>query len=210
MKNMCEYPIIFDDRNLQSAGDQYSSEGPPISRGGLNLPRVNTTQNGSRGINQSFTVDKASQGTIIRQAEGLDENRIVLYKKGKQLGGGYYIIEISSNNSNLFIAAYDVESPESFLIELQEKKAQEIISEFKNDYELMACSLQVVHKRLILLNPVNQLISFRYRKSPKTRDQAVHLSGKRVGFITTLSITLRAMLKRYSTWSQGKKTRRML
>ena len=60
MKNMCEYPIIFDDRNLQSAGDQYSSEGPPISRGGLNLPRVNTTQNGSRGINQSFTVDKAS------------------------------------------------------------------------------------------------------------------------------------------------------
>jgi len=39
------------------------------------------------------------------------------------LGGGYYIVEISTNNSNMFIAAYDVESPENFLIELGEKKA---------------------------------------------------------------------------------------
>lgn len=53
----------------------------------------------------------------------LDENRIVLFKKGKQLGKGYYIVEISSNNDSLYIAAYDVESPESFLIELPEKKA---------------------------------------------------------------------------------------
>jgi hypothetical protein len=67
---------------------------------------------------------------VIRQAETLDENRIVLYKKGKQLGSGYYIVEISSNNSFLFIAAYDVESPESLLIELPEKKAQEILLEF--------------------------------------------------------------------------------
>jgi hypothetical protein len=59
----------------------------------------------------------------------------VLYKKGKQLGQGYYIVEISSNNSSLFIAAYDVESPESFLIELPEKKAQDILREFNNDYE---------------------------------------------------------------------------
>jgi hypothetical protein len=65
----------------------------------------------------------------------------VLYKKGKQLGAGYYIVEISSNNSYLFIAAYDVESPESLLIELPEKKAQEILNEFQNDYESMASSL---------------------------------------------------------------------
>jgi hypothetical protein len=50
-----------------------------------------------------------------------------LFKKGKQLGKGYYIGEISSNNNSLYIAAYDVESPESLLIELSEKKAQEIL-----------------------------------------------------------------------------------
>ena len=58
---------------------------------------------------------------IVRQAEALDENRIVHFKKGKQLGNGYYIVEISSNSTSLFIAAYDVESSESFLITLPDK-----------------------------------------------------------------------------------------
>ena len=43
-------------------------------------------------------MDKNVARTMIRQADSLDENRIVLYKKGKQLGSGYYIVEISSNN----------------------------------------------------------------------------------------------------------------
>jgi hypothetical protein len=33
-----------------------------------------------------------------KQAEKLDANRIVLYKKGRPLGKGYYVIEISSNS----------------------------------------------------------------------------------------------------------------
>ena len=67
---------------------------------------------------------------IIKQAENLDENRVVLYKRSKQLGQGYYIVEISTNQSHLFIAAFDVETDESLLIELPQKKAQEIIREF--------------------------------------------------------------------------------
>ena len=39
----------------------------------------------------------------------LNENRIVLYKKGKQMGSGYYIVEISSNSESLFITAFNVE-----------------------------------------------------------------------------------------------------
>jgi hypothetical protein len=34
---------------------------------------------------------------IIKQAENLDENRVVLYKRSKQLGQGYYLVEISTN-----------------------------------------------------------------------------------------------------------------
>ena len=67
---------------------------------------------------------------IIRQAENLDENRVVLYKRSKQLGQGYYLVEISTNQSHLFIAAFDVETDESLLIELPQRKAQEIIKEF--------------------------------------------------------------------------------
>jgi hypothetical protein len=98
----------------------------------FSLPRIGTSAGGPRNVNKSFsTVGGVNESIlagrggkpVIRQAEALDENRIVLYKKGKQLGNGYYIVEISSNNSFLFIAAYDVESPESLLIELPEKKA---------------------------------------------------------------------------------------
>lgn len=142
MRNMCEYPLVFNgnlsyDQQLQqqargntSYGNlDYQSE-KPLLQGGL--PRIGTSAGGQRNINKSFTTGGVNESMlggkgmgkpIIRQAESLDENRIVLYKKGKQLGAGYYIVEISSNNSYLFIAAYDVESPESFLIELPEKKA---------------------------------------------------------------------------------------
>lgn len=95
------------------------------------LPRVSTSSSSNlRNHQQTFRTENTIHTArgIIRQAEVLDENRIVLYKKGKQLGRGYYIVEISSNNSFMYIAAYDVESIESFLIELPEKKAQDILS----------------------------------------------------------------------------------
>jgi hypothetical protein len=62
-------------------------------------------------------------------------------------------VEISTNNTHLFVAAFDIESEESLLIELEQKKAQSILSEFQSDYEMMASSLQVMNKRLVLLNP---------------------------------------------------------
>lgn len=91
----------------------------------------------------------------MRQAANLDENRVVLYKQSKQLGNGYYIVEISTNSTHLFIAAYDIESQESLLIELEQRKAHAILQEFQNDYEKMAQSLQVTNKRLVLINPVS-------------------------------------------------------
>ena len=54
----------------------------------------------------------------------------MLYKRSKLLGAGYFIVEISSTDTHLNIAAYDVESPESLLIELPEKRAQDILREF--------------------------------------------------------------------------------
>jgi len=79
--------------------------------------------NRSRTRGMSGKGGAQSAAPVIRQAENMDENRIVLYKRSKQLGQGYYIVEISSNNSHLFIAAFDVESPESLLIELPERRA---------------------------------------------------------------------------------------
>lgn len=64
-------------------------------------------------------------------------------------------MEISTNaqTNNLYIAAFDTNSPESLLIDLPPQKAQEILTQFSNDYDQMAESLQVMQKRLVLLNP---------------------------------------------------------
>lgn len=40
-----------------------------------------------------------SRTVFNHQASILDENRIVMYKKGKHISGGYYIVEISSTVS---------------------------------------------------------------------------------------------------------------
>ena len=52
-----------------------------------------------------------SRTIVDRQASILNENRIVLYKKGKLMGKGYYIVEVSSCHTEMFITAYNVEKP---------------------------------------------------------------------------------------------------
>jgi hypothetical protein len=51
------------------------------------------------------------------------------------------VVEISSWEGNLCIAAFDTKSPESLLIELPENRAQHILNEFKNNYEYISNSL---------------------------------------------------------------------
>ncbi len=46
-----------------------------------------------------------------------------------------------------------MESPESFLIEIPERKAQDILGQFAHDYVQIANNLSVSNKRLVLLNP---------------------------------------------------------
>ena len=43
------------------------------------------------------------------QASILDVSRAVHYKKGKQLGDGFYIVEISSGKETLYITAFNIE-----------------------------------------------------------------------------------------------------
>ena len=95
-----------------------------------------------------------SRTVVNRQASILDENRIVLYKKGKRMGRGYYILEISSCHTTMFITAYNVERPQSLILELPEKRARYILEQFEHDLDAMAACLNVEKdQKLILLNP---------------------------------------------------------
>ena len=78
-----------------------------------------------------------------------------MFKKTKELNteGSLFIVEISELDDHLYIAAYDVNSPNSLLIDLEGERKTGILNQFENDLELMSNSMQVMNKRLVLLNP---------------------------------------------------------
>lgn len=113
-----------------------------------------------------------SRTIVNRQASILDENRVVLYKKGKRMGMGFYIVEISSCNTQLFITAFNVEKPESLILEIPEQRARYILAQFDHDIEQMAASLIVTNnnQKLVLLNP--------HYRGPRAVATARHLAQR--------------------------------
>ena len=66
---------------------------------------------------------------------------------------GYYIIEISQTNTEYYIAAYDIESDQSYLIQLGDVQGKEIFNTFAHNYDLMADNLRLNNNKLMLMNP---------------------------------------------------------
>ena len=64
------------------------------------------------------------------QASILEDNRVVLFKKGKQMGSGYYIIEISSNRESFYITAFNVECSQTLVLQLDSDTSKEFIKKF--------------------------------------------------------------------------------
>jgi len=58
-----------------------------------------------------------------------------------------------SQSDDLVISAQHVEQPDSFIIEIESQKVNNLVNEFNNDFVLMANHLKIMNKRLVLLNP---------------------------------------------------------
>ena len=71
----------------------------------------------------------------------------------RKLGKSIYTIEISQNDEICLIEAVDVNSPESYLIEMDNPKMNKILKLFNWDYDKIAGSMSLMNKRLVLLNP---------------------------------------------------------
>ena len=61
------------------------------------------------------------------------------------MGKGYYIIEISSCHTTMYITAFNVEKPQSLLLEIPEKRARYILEQFDHDVEKLATFLTVAN-----------------------------------------------------------------
>ncbi len=67
----------------------------------------------------------------------------------------------------MFVAAFDVESPASYLITVPFPKAQNLIDLFGRNFDLMSDYLSFSRNKLVILNPVNKvifLISYRLKQ----------------------------------------------
>ena len=67
----------------------------------------------------------------MSQAHHIDSKRNVIFKQRKMLGKGIYNVEISQNDTQSMIEAIDENSPESYLIEMDNQRAEKIFKLFK-------------------------------------------------------------------------------
>jgi hypothetical protein len=90
-------------------------------------------------------------------------SRAVHYKKGKQLGEGFYIIEISSSKDALYISAFNIECAQTLVMEIRQPQAREYLQKFEFDFEQIAQCLRVEENgaKLVLLNPFFQTIQLK-------------------------------------------------
>ena len=77
-----------------------------------------------------------------------------LYQGDHDLGNGLYNIEmLLSQNNDLVISAQHFSLPDSFIIEIEAMKVENLINEFDRDFYKMASYLKIMNKRMVLLNP---------------------------------------------------------
>ena len=84
------------------------------------------------------------RSTVVNQAARLNLNRIVLYKRGHfiESAKSFFIIEISTTAEGaLYIAAYDIQSNTSLLMQQKPEKARITLNNYDNDFQAIAESV---------------------------------------------------------------------
>ncbi len=106
---------------------------------------------------------KISQDQEAPENPNLSKDREILIKKNRVMAAGHYSVEISRVPKAMLISAVRLENPaENYLIELEKQKANVIIKEFNEDLKTVVANLQILNRRLVLLNP-------QISKKPKKR-----------------------------------------
>ncbi len=84
----------------------------------------------------------------------IPEEREIIFQASKKKGASEYEIEISEAQGKMYIAAANqTKHKEHYLIELDVEKGEQILQEFKTDFQAILDSLQIISRRLVLLNP---------------------------------------------------------
>lgn len=80
----------------------------------------------------------------------LDPSRVVVFKKGRLLENGYFIIEFSYTNSYFWVAAFDIETNEYFARRLTPKETEAVFIDFENNYDTIASAIQIKGNQIVI------------------------------------------------------------
>jgi hypothetical protein len=80
----------------------------------------------------------------------LDPTRVVVFKKGRALNTGYYIVEFSYTSVNFLIVAFDIENNEYFLKKMNVNETEQMFISFDNNYDSIADNLYIKGNKIYI------------------------------------------------------------
>ena len=143
-----------------------TSHSPNRKNPDQNLPNINPMGQTQRGFTTTTFIPKRNKTTKMRRRQSTDQQleapdnpnlpkeRETLMKRNRIMASGHYGIEIAKTNKAMLISAVRIENPaENYLIELEKSKGAIIFKEFGEDLKMVSQNLQILNRRLVLLNP---------------------------------------------------------
>lgn len=122
-----------------------------------NMKRAKTTRRRHKRFSsvQNSKGDKAKDLDLAKVCK-IPADREIIFQASKKMRSSTYEIEISESGQHqkMYIAAANkAKHSEHYLIELDVQKGEQILQEFKTNFNVILENLQVISRRLVLLNP---------------------------------------------------------
>jgi hypothetical protein len=163
LRSICEFPyhlgVTAEDRSRDTSMQirrTVSSSGAKPSSTSFTDKRVSTSK--------PRLVNRVSSGSVV-------------FKRGVNIGGNYFIVEMMGLADKLHIFVHEVEQPSSFSLELPLQEAIELMGG-SDRYEVLASMLSVEDGEIVLNEPQDTQEGDREQR-PHTREQRPHTREQR-------------------------------
>lgn len=117
---------------------------------------------------QARTVDDQEKPDALEEPS----HQLILHTQRK-LKNGIFNIRVAANSDSIFIIGDKTDGSENYVIELTPEQMTNIMNEFQQNYEALCDHLEIMQKRMVLLNPAAKSSRGKKRRKGKSRGRKV-------------------------------------
>lgn len=142
----------FSESVYSKINSQNSYEKLPSLSSFSNQSRADSAMNAYLN-HKVFSKKRQSENRQIRTGVKdiqLDPSRIVVFKKGRALNAGYYIVEFSYTSYYFLIVAFDIETNDYFVKKLNCDETEQMFNYFENNYDNIADNLSIKGNKIFI------------------------------------------------------------